>query len=103
MREGAEHVGGVMGECGVWGKCMDTLSRHLVYFLGCVLKEEEGMLSSCSHQGKKGTWQRRGTRGEGEQEGGSGRKTVRSSRQDPRMLVSCPAGLQDPSEDMEKG
>lgn len=48
-------------------------------------------------------WKLPPARGEGEQEEGSGRKTVRSSRQDPRMLVSCPAGLQDPSEDMEKG
>lgn len=47
-------------------------------------------------------WKLPPARAEGEQEGGSGRKTVRSSRQDPKMPVSCPAGLQDPSEDRDE-
>ena len=67
LERGGRARWGVHGR--VWGLGqMHGHSWRLVYFLGCVLKEEEGMLSSCSHQGKKGTWQRRGTRREEEQD-----------------------------------
>ena len=67
LERGGRACWGVHGR--VWGLGqMHGHSRRLVYFLGCVLKEEEGMLSSCSHQGKKGTWQRRRTRGKKEQD-----------------------------------
>ena len=49
----------------MWGlRQMPGHSPHLVYFLGCVLKEEEGMWSSCRYQGEKGTC-REGDQGRG--------------------------------------
>ena len=73
-------------------------SPHLVYFFGCVLKEEEGMWSSCRHQGEKGTCREggQGRGGAGLQGGGEEEQDCRpapwptleaaegTSRQQPR-------------------